>query len=71
MSLELAERIARLDPVSRKILELSLERLEGGREEYGSWDLASRDWLKEGLEEMVDGLHYLAAEMIRRMEEGS
>ncbi len=55
-----------LGPVEREIAELVIGRLLQGEEDYGPWKLDDpRDNLDEALEEVVDALHYCAAELLR------
>ena len=62
----ISQRIAQLGPDERKIIELLLERLEEGRSSYGDWNVGDgRDYVAEALDEVLDGLHYCAAALIR------
>ncbi|MBN1632135.1 MAG: hypothetical protein JW990_20450 [Thermoleophilia bacterium] len=62
----LAERIARLPTDERFILETLLDRLEQGRDEYGPWNVGDRrDYREEAFTEVIDGLHYCAAGLVR------
>lgn len=55
-----------LGPVERQIAELVIERLLQGGEDYGPWKLDDpRDNLDEALEEVIDAMHYCAAELVR------
>jgi hypothetical protein len=52
--------------VEQEIAQLVIERLLQGAEDYGDWPLdAPRDNLEEALEELIDTLHYAAAEVGR------
>lgn len=63
----LADRVASLGCDERQILESLLGRLEVGRDTYGPWNVRDgRDYPAEAFEEIIDGLHYCAAELVRR-----
>jgi len=50
----------------RKILALIKERLDQGRDLYGPWRVADeREYPNEALEEVLDALAYIAAELLR------
>ncbi|HMA96874.1 MAG TPA: DUF4406 domain-containing protein [Polyangiaceae bacterium] len=63
----LAERISCLPIDERSILETLLTRMGLGRRLYGPWiiDGDNRDYPVEALAEVIDSLHYCAAELIR------
>ena len=62
----LADRIAVLPEDERAILEVLLERMGKGREQYGVWNVDDRrDYPAETLEEVIDALHYCAAALVR------
>lgn len=66
----LGDRIRSLPEDEEEITTTLLERLERGRREYGAWDVHDgRDYESEALEEMLDGLHYLAAAVVRRRQQ--
>jgi len=76
-SLEVARRLAarmhagrRLTGLAgdeRQIAEAVLSRLDAGRIAYGPWHVDDgRDYPAEAYEEVLDGLHYVAAELVRR-----
>ena len=70
-AVELAERIARLPCDERAILETLLDRLEQGQDEYGRWDVEDRrDYGEEAFTEIIDGLHYCAAGLVRIRRRG-
>ena len=53
--------------MNSEIIELIKERLDKGQKEYGG-DLDpedGRDWTLEALEEILDGMVYLAASIIK------
>jgi len=63
----LGERILDLEDDEYEILQTLLDRLEVGRRQYGPWHVDDgRDYPAEALEEVLDGLHYVAAELVRR-----
>ncbi len=65
--MRLGGRLARLPSDEQALSEALLGRLELGRKEYGAWSVDDgRDYPSEALAELVDGLHYLAAELVRR-----
>lgn len=62
----LACRIGALGGDERLILETLLGRLEAGRIVYGPWNVRDgRDYAAEAYEEVLDGLHYCAAALLR------
>jgi hypothetical protein len=62
----LARRIESLPADERAIVELLLDRLEAGLQCYGPWHVDDgRDYRAEVLAEVLDGLHYCAAELVR------
>ncbi|HMA95982.1 MAG TPA: hypothetical protein VKP30_25020, partial [Polyangiaceae bacterium] len=63
----LVERISYLPIDERAIVETLLTRMELGRRLYGPWiiDGDNRDYPVEALAEVIDSLHYCAAELIR------
>lgn len=47
-----------------------LDRLEKGRKQYGPWNVHDgRDYEQQALEEVLDGLHYVAAALVKRRKE--
>jgi hypothetical protein len=63
----LARRIDALAGDERLILEALVSRIELGASEYGPWHIDDgRDYPKEAFAEVIDGLHYCAAELVRR-----
>ncbi len=64
--LMLAARIQALGPDERAILAILLDRMELGRKQYGPWDVNDgRHYPSETLAEVIDALHYSAAELVR------
>jgi len=62
----LGRRISNLVADERPIVEALLDRIEGGRAEYGPWKVDDgRDYRAEVFAEVIDGLHYCAAELVR------
>jgi hypothetical protein len=62
----LADRIAVLPEDERAIVEVLLERMVGGRRQYGVWNVDDgRDYPAETLDEVIDALHYCAAALVR------
>ena len=60
-------RVAGLPVDERQICDALLGRLEQGRKQYGPWRLDDgRDYPSEAYAEVLDGLHYMAAELVRR-----
>ena len=54
----------------QKILGLIAERLEMGATMYGPLDVRDgRQWVQEALEEMLDGIVYIAARLVQMKEE--
>ena len=56
--------------LNKEIVELVKSRLEHGQKEYGS-DVTlndPRDWAEEALEEAIDMIVYLSAELLRIRE---
>jgi hypothetical protein len=55
-----------LGEVEREIAALIMQRLGNGQEEYGPWPRRDhRNYLREAVEENLDGMTYLAAELLR------
>ncbi|MCC6649272.1 MAG: hypothetical protein IT374_27345 [Polyangiaceae bacterium] len=68
---EQAARIAGFAPDERAIVETLLRRLDEGRLQYGPWRVDDgRDNPREALAEVVDALHYCAAELVRLSKAG-
>lgn len=59
-------RVANLVADEQPIVEALFDRIEGGRDEYGPWTVDDgRDYRAEAFAEVIDGLHYCAAELVR------
>jgi hypothetical protein len=64
--LQLASRIQALPADERAILEALLDRMEAGRLQYGPWKVSDgRKYPAEAFQEILDALHYCAAELVR------
>ena len=67
----LVDRIERLPADERSIIEVLLNRLEQGRDDYGPWRVNDgRDYGEEAFLEVLDGLHYVAAGLVRLRQGG-
>jgi hypothetical protein len=65
-----ADRYDALCEDEKAIIETVMDRLEQGREVYGPWDVDDgRNCPEEALQEVIDALHYAAAELIRLRRE--
>jgi len=65
--MRLGGRVTALAADEREICEALLSRLERGRKQYGPWRVDDgRDYPSEAYEEVLDGLHYVAADLVRR-----
>jgi hypothetical protein len=61
-----ATALGAIDGDEARIAAEVVGRLAGGRPTYGPWQLdGHRDLRREALHEVVDGLHYAAAELVR------
>jgi hypothetical protein len=66
MTRSIEQLIAALQPDERLVAEAVLRRLDQGRAGYGPWRLNDgRDYPEEALAEVIDALHYCAAELVR------
>jgi len=62
----LEQLLANLQSDERAVAEAALFRLDQGRPVYGPWRLDDgRDYPKEAFAEVIDALHYCAAELVR------
>ena len=62
----LLARVQSLEADERAIVETIVTRIEAGRREYGPWRTGDgRDYPREALAEVLDGLNYCAAEIVR------
>jgi len=65
--MRLGGRLANLVGDERQVFDALLSRLDQGRKQYGPWRVDDgRDYPSEAYAEVLDGLHYLAAELVRR-----
>ena len=63
---EFLARIEKLSSDEHEVLDLLLDRIDGGRRRYGRWNVCDgRDYHHEALCEALDGMAYLAAEIVR------
>ena len=59
-------KIMCLQKDERAIVEALLDRLAMGRKNYGRWRVDDgRNYPKEALAEVIDALHYCAAELVK------
>ena len=60
--------VARLDDDSLLVVDMLVQRMLAGREEYGRLDIGTdlRDWAAEGAEEAIDLAAYLAIGLLKR-----
>ena len=66
MNTSLEQLLANLQSDERVVAEAALVRLDQGRPVYGPWRLDDgRDYPKEAFAEVIDALHYCAAELVR------
>ena len=65
---DLVARFLMLGPDHREVFELLLDKAEGGAKKYGVLDLANdgRDFEAEARAELLDCIHYLGAEVVKR-----
>jgi hypothetical protein len=62
----MSARVEALADDERLIFESLLSRLERGRRDYGPWKVGDgRDLPAEAFEEVLDAMHYTAAELVR------
>ncbi len=61
------KNLDRLPEDEREIIEALIKRMEQGRKTYGPWNVNNdkRNNPQEALEEVLDALHYCAAELVR------
>jgi len=65
-SAELVQRISQARPDEQAIVQTLVDRLDAGRQSYGPWRLDDgRQYQAEALEEVLDALHYGAAQLVR------
>jgi hypothetical protein len=63
--LELLRKITTLGEFEQKIIALQVDRLLEGRAQYGDWKRDSgRSMTKEALEEVLDALQYISAQLL-------
>lgn len=68
---ELAARFMQLGPDHRDVFEMLLDKAEAGARKYGVMEIATdaRDFEAEARAELLDCIHYLGAECVRRRRE--
>ena len=63
---DLVHRISQMPPDEQAIVRTLVDRLDAGRQSYGPWRLDDgRQYQAEALEEVLDALHYAAAQLVR------
>jgi hypothetical protein len=59
-------KIEKLGKKEKQIINYVIARLDIGQQEYGDWpDDDTRDEIRETLEEVIDGLVYCAARLVK------
>ena len=62
----LVQRISQMPTDEQSIIKALIDRLDAGRQAYGPWRIDdSRQYEAEALEEVLDALHYVAAQLVR------
>ena len=65
---EIAKTVAGFQADESRIVSTIIQRIDQGRSEYGPWEIGEdhyRDYRQEALEELLDGMTYIAAELVR------
>jgi hypothetical protein len=63
---DLVQRIGRMPTDEQTIVKALVDRLDSGRQSYGPWRIDDgRQYEAEALEEVLDALHYVAAQLVR------
>jgi hypothetical protein len=65
---EIAKTVAGFKADEKEIVSTIVQRIDRGRDVYGPWEIGGdqyRDYRQEALEELLDGMNYLAAELVR------
>jgi hypothetical protein len=65
---EIAKTVAGFQADEREIVATIVQRIDSGRGVYGPWEIGGdhyRDYRQEALEELLDGMNYLAAELVK------
>jgi len=66
MDREMLAKFSSLGEVEREIADLVISRLQEGTETYGAWPVGDdREYVEETIEELIDGMSYLSAELLR------
>jgi hypothetical protein len=65
-------KLERFGPEELEMIEILVDRLEMGQTMFGEWTPSTdeRNNFQEALEEGVDLMHYLCAELVRMRNEG-
>jgi hypothetical protein len=69
---EIAKTVAGFQADENEIVSTIVQRIDRGRGAYGPWEIGSdhyRDYRREALEEVLDGMNYIAAELVRMKNE--
>jgi hypothetical protein len=62
----LVQRISGMPADEQTIIKALVDRLDTGRQSYGPWRIDDgRQYEAEALEEVLDALHYVAAQLVR------
>jgi hypothetical protein len=62
---QLRDNFERLNETEQLIITTQVQRMIDGRDEYGPWDNQKKNNPKEALEELLDGMQYISAELIK------
>jgi hypothetical protein len=67
----LVQRISGMATDEQAIITALIDRLDAGRHSYGPWRIDDgRQYEAEALEEVLDALHYVAAQLVRMGRQG-
>ena len=68
---DLVHRISQMPLDEQALVQTLVDRLDAGRQRYGPWRLDDdRRYQVEALEEVLDALHYVAAQLVRMTRQG-
>jgi hypothetical protein len=65
---EIAKTVAGFQADEKEIISTIVQRIDRGRSIYGPWEIGGeqpRNYVQEALEEALDGMNYIAAELVR------
>ena len=63
---DLVYRISQMPTDEQTIIKALVDRLDTGRQSYGPWHIDDgRQYEAEAMEEVLDALHYVAAQLVR------